>query len=88
MNPNQPRPKKLKSLRARYDAPTYKATIHRLGADGEWIVEDMYCLCSQKAKEDVDALLAEVDRLNRFIDHLRNHHVLCEECVEYVTPRA
>ena len=86
MNPNQPRPKRMKSLRARYAGQTYRATIHRRGANGQWTVEEISCPCSQKAKQDVDVLLDEIDRLTRLTEHLLQHHIPCEECIEYVTP--
>ena len=84
--PTQPQPKKLKSLRARYDAPAYAATVHRRKPDGTWRVEKLSCLCSERATADVHFLLAEVDRLGKYIKHLEEHHVTCECCVEFVTP--
>lgn len=82
----KPRPKKMTSLRARYDGQGYQATVHRQMPDGSWAVEKMSCLCSEKAEEDVKFLLAEIDRLQEYIEHLQQHHMPCEGCVEYVTP--
>jgi hypothetical protein len=82
----QPRPKKLKALRQRYSGVTYSASVHRQDEEGNWIVEKISCLCSDKAEKDVKHLLSEIDRLEELIAHLLKHHVPCEECIEYLTP--
>lgn len=82
----QPRPKRLKALRQRYSGVTYSASVHRQDKDGNWIVEKLSCPCSDRAQEDVQELLAEIDRLEELIKHLLEHHVPCESCIEYLTP--
>lgn len=53
----------LNAIKRWYNKKAYSATYHKRQADGSWTVEPLHSPDWERARDDVLALVAEVERL-------------------------